>query len=532
MPCPHFKITITQRSKGQSAVAGAAYQSGEKLFSEYDLKWKSYAEKQGIIYTEIMLPGNAPPEYSDRNTLWNSVEKNEKQWNSQLARRIVLALPREVTADQYPAMLQDFCREHFVSQGMCVDFSIHDKGDGNPHAHIMLTMRAMDELGKWLPKSRKVYDLDENGNRIRLPSGNWKSHKEDTVDWNDQSKAEIWRHGWEVVTNDYLERNNRPERVDLRSFERQGIDLAPTIHLGPAVTQMEKRGIETDMGNLNREIKQVNRALLVIRKLLADLQSWIEELREKRNRLIEEMHEPTLPELLTQYLDARRDERSDWPVSGQRKGTTMDLQKVSHAVVYLQEHEISTPEDLQKHLDEKQTVFDDLDGQIHDKEKRLRDIQSQIKAWDSVDRLLPIHHEYIKIGWKSKKEKFYQAHKAEIDEYSKAFSLLIKLYPDKKVPISSLRAELEKLPTEIADLKPQLDAVKADLDELKTVRAIITPPEEKPQETRETKIIVTQAPKEKASLIDRLHEKQEYVKERDRQTPPKKSQSHSWENEL
>ena len=210
----------------------------------------------------------------------------------------------------------------------------------------------------------------------------------------------------------------------------------------------------------------------------------------------------------------------------------MDLQKVSHAVVYLQEHEISTPEDLQKHLDEKQTVFDDLDGQIHDKEKRLRDIQSQIKAWDSVDRLLPIHHEYIKIGWKSKKEKFYQAHKAEIDEYSKAFSLLIKLYPDKKVPISSLRAELEKLPTEIADLKPQLDAVKADLDELKTVRAIITPPEEKPQETRETKIIVTQAPKEKASLIDRLHEKQEYVKERDRQTPPKKSQSHSWENEL
>ena len=188
-----------------------------------------------------MLPANAPPEYSDRNTLWNSVEKNEKQWNSQLARRIVLPLPREVPADQYPAMLQDFCREHFVSQGMCVDFAIHGKGDGNPHAHIMLTMRAMDERGKRLPKSKKVYDLDENGERIRLPSGNWKSHKEDTVDWNDQSKAEIWRHGWEVITNDYLERNNRPERVDLRSFERQGIDLAPTIHLGPAVTQMEKR---------------------------------------------------------------------------------------------------------------------------------------------------------------------------------------------------------------------------------------------------------------------------------------------------
>ena len=524
MPCPHFKITITQRSRGQSAVAGAAYQSGEKLFSEYDLKWKSYAEKQGIVYTEIMLPAHAPPEYSDRNTLWNAAEKIEKQWNSQLARRIVLALPREVPADQYPAMLQDFCREHFVSHGMCVDFAIHDKSDGNPHAHIMLTMRAMDERGKWLPKSRKVYDLDENGERIRLPSGNWKSHKEDTVDWNDQGKAEIWRHGWEVITNDYLERNNRPERIDLRSFERQGIDLAPTIHLGPAVTQMEKRGIETDMGNLNREIKQVNRVLLVIRKLIVDLQSWIADLREKRNQLVEEMREPTLPELLTQYLDSRRDERSDWSVSGQRKGTVMDLQKVSHAVVYLQEHEIATPEDLQKHLDEKQAAFDDLDGKIRDKEKRMRDIQAQVKAWDSVSRLSDVHKQYKAIGWKKKQEKFYLEHKAEIDEYNKSFRLLCKYFPDKKVPISRLRAERDSLKSELDALRPELDTVMADLDELKTVRTFISPPE--------GMSVLTVKLKEKESLIDRLHEKQEYVKERDRQSPTDKKKSHSWENEL
>lgn len=223
MPCPHFNITITQRSKNQSAVAGAAYQSGETLFSEYDQKRKSYSEKRGIVYTEIMLPANAPPEYTDRNTLWNAAEKIEKQWNSQLARRIVLALPIEVPSEQYPAMLESFCREHFVSKGMCVDFAIHDKGNGNPHAHIMLTMRAMGENGKWLPKSCKVYDLDENGERIRLPSGNWKSHKENTVDWNEQKYAEVWRHGWEVITNDFLEQNNRPERVDLRSYERQGL---------------------------------------------------------------------------------------------------------------------------------------------------------------------------------------------------------------------------------------------------------------------------------------------------------------------
>lgn len=216
MPCPHLKIKITQRSKRQSAVAGAAYQSGESLFSEYDQKRKSYTEKRGIIYTEIMLPPNAPPEYADRGTLWNAVEAVEKQWNSQLARRFVVTFPREVPAEQYPDMIREYCNEHFVSKGMCCDLAIHDPDPPghNPHCHIMLTMRAMDEKGKWLPKSRKVYDLDANGERIRLPSGNWKSHKEDTVDWNEQYHAEDWRHGWEVVQNRYLEMAGSTERVD------------------------------------------------------------------------------------------------------------------------------------------------------------------------------------------------------------------------------------------------------------------------------------------------------------------------------
>ena len=103
------------------------------------------------------------------------------------------------------SMIKEFCQEQFVAKGMIADFAIHDKGDGNPHAHILLTIRAMDEHGKWLPKARKVYDLDENGERIRLPSGNWKCHKENTVDWNDQKYAEVWRHSWETITNRYLE---------------------------------------------------------------------------------------------------------------------------------------------------------------------------------------------------------------------------------------------------------------------------------------------------------------------------------------
>ena len=192
MPVPHLEIRIVQRSKGSSAVAGSAYQAGEKLFSEYDQKMKNYLYKKEVVYTEVMLPTNAPPGYADRATLWNAAEEVEKQWNSQLARRFVVALPRETPTEMYPQMMQEYCREHFVSKGMCCDFAIHDPDPPghNPHCHIMLTMRAIDENGKWLPKSRKVYDLDENGERIRLPSGNWKSHKEDTVDWNEQYHAE------------------------------------------------------------------------------------------------------------------------------------------------------------------------------------------------------------------------------------------------------------------------------------------------------------------------------------------------------
>lgn len=116
MPCPHHDIKIVQRSNRQSAVAAAAYQSGERLFSEYDQKQKYYSEKRGIVHTEIMLPPHAPPEYADRNTLWNAAETQEKQWNSQLARRIVLAIPREIPPEQHADLIRDYCREFFCFQ--------------------------------------------------------------------------------------------------------------------------------------------------------------------------------------------------------------------------------------------------------------------------------------------------------------------------------------------------------------------------------------------------------------------------------
>jgi len=164
MPCPHNEITIVQRSKRQSAVASAAYQSGERLFSEYDQKQKYYSHKSEIVHTEIMLPPHAPPEYADRNTLWNAAEAVEKQWNSQLARRFVLAIPRELPRSQYADLIRDYCREFFVSKGMIADYAIHDKGDGNPHAHILLTCGRWTKPGNCSPRAGRFMTLTKTGN--------------------------------------------------------------------------------------------------------------------------------------------------------------------------------------------------------------------------------------------------------------------------------------------------------------------------------------------------------------------------------
>ena len=472
MPCPHNEISIVQRSHRQSAVAAAAYQSGEKLFCEYDQEVKHYPEKRGIVHNEILLPANAPLEYTDRNTLWNAAEAVEKQWNSQLARRWVLSIPREIPPDQYAALVRDFCNQQFVSKGMCVDFAIHDKGDGNPHAHVMLTMRAMDERGKWLPKSRKVYELDKNGERIKLPSGRWKSHKEDTVDWNDRKYGEIWRHEWEVIQNRYLEANNRPERVDLRSYERQGLDIIPTVHEGAAVRQMEKRGIQTNIGNLNREIKAANSLMKSIRQLIKNLKGWIAELSEKRNELLAQKAAEEavfLPNLLMKYMEIRKAERSSWTRAGQSRGTSKDLKAVSEALSYLHQKGLSTVEDLEAFLEASGKSAADYRSQMKSKEARSKVIDRLLASRTDCKECKPVYEKYQKIFFKKTKEKFKQEH-PEVARYAKAAAYLAKHPDDKDSTQKKLQEEQETLLEEIAALKAPLTEVQEDLKKLRDIR--------------------------------------------------------------
>lgn len=186
-------------------------------------------------------------------------------------------MPVELTKAEQLVLVRSYVRDNFVSAGMCADLAIHDKGDGNPHAHIVLTIRPLKSDGKWGAKCRKVYDLDKHGNRIPDGKGGWKSHRENTTNWNDRENAEKWRAAWAAYANRALETAGREERIDHRSYKRQGIDKIPTVHMGVAASQMERRGIRTDKGNVNRQIVADNKLLKEIKARITRLYNWSKE---------------------------------------------------------------------------------------------------------------------------------------------------------------------------------------------------------------------------------------------------------------
>lgn len=283
MAIASLHVSVVSRGKGRSAVAAAAYRAGEQLYNAYEGQTYDYSRRSGVVYAEVFAPGHAPEWATDRAALWNAVETVEKQSNSRLARQIEFALPHELTREQTIALATDYAKQ-FVQDGMVADLAIHDKGDGNPHAHILLTTRPFDPDGNWGEKSRKEYILDNNGDRIRLASGQWKSRKVDAVDWNQQDNVEKWREQYADLTNQYLERYGCEDRIDHRSYERQGVDRDPTIHLGHYAHQLEQQGIETERGDINREIDAQNQQREAI-------QQELEQLEREHAQLRQELHE-------------------------------------------------------------------------------------------------------------------------------------------------------------------------------------------------------------------------------------------------
>lgn len=254
----HCSIKIGSRDKGQSAIAAAAYRSGSKLYEKETGLSPDYTKKQGVVYSEISLCANAPQAFQDRATLWNAVQEIESAKNARLWREIEVALPIEFSREQQIDVVRKYVVQ-LTAQGMCADWSIHDKGDGNPHAHIMLTTRSILDNGSWAPKSKKVYDLDENGEKIfqktdKTGRKQYKSHKEDFNNWNGKERVEEWRSAWAKCCNELL----AEKKIDHRSYKRQNAEKIPTIHEGYAAREMECRGEVSERVEYNRAVKAMN----------------------------------------------------------------------------------------------------------------------------------------------------------------------------------------------------------------------------------------------------------------------------------
>ena len=332
----HLEAKVVSRGNGRSAVAASAYLSCSKMLNDYDGVQHDFTRKKGLIWQDVFLPEFAPSDWKDRSVLWNAVEKNEKTKDSRLAREFLPALPIELTPAQWQELLTDFIQNNFVADGMCADVAVHDPypPGHNPHAHIMVTVRPLDEKGNWQYKAEKEYvcvrNSEEQGftaaefkaaqadgwekqypykvgrKKVYLPSSEAEKHGYERVSkypkstkygrqnpiserWNSEEQLVQWRKAWADAANRYLERYGHEERIDHRSHAERGLDEQPTIHEGVFARSLERQGVISDRCEINRQIKADNALLrelkAAVRKLAQAVKNTIPALAEAMERL-------------------------------------------------------------------------------------------------------------------------------------------------------------------------------------------------------------------------------------------------------
>lgn len=455
----HCSIKIIKRSQGRSAVAAAAYRSGQKLTNEWDGITHDYTKKSGVAYSEILLPAYAPSEFSDRSSLWNSVEKIEKSRNAQLAREIEIALPAEIDRRSQIQLVQKYVQDIFVSAGMCADFSIHDKGDGNPHVHIMLTLRPLLENGEWGAKCQKAYDLDGRGQRIPLPSGGFKRHRVDTTDWNDPRKAEMWRAAWADVCNRALEQIGRPERIDHRSYFRQGVQKIPTVHMGVAATQMERRGLVTEKGTVNREITAQNRLLKEIKARITRLYNWSKQ-------------QATQPEQKQSIWEQLQRAQSAIRPAG-RYGKVKALKENAALFNFLQKNGISSMQELHEKVTAMHTDYYGLRGEIATTAHQIDDLKERLSMWKQYADNKPVHQRLASLKPRAR-EKFQDAHSVELALYHAAVRYLDELKASSEnITPKHWQTEAERLTAQNSSRYQQMKAMRTDIQAVEKIRKTV-----------------------------------------------------------
>lgn len=317
----HLEAKVVTRGVGRTACGAAAYMSCSRIYNDYDGIQHDYTRKGGLVWEHVFLPPMAPAAWQDREKLWNAVEEGEKTKDSRLAREFVVALPVELDKRQWIGLVSEFIQDNFVSDGMCADVAIHDTDGHNPHAHILLTMRPLDEKGTWQYKTEKEYLCVRDGEERGFTAAEFKTAQGEgwekqypykvgkkkvymtptaaevqgleraskypkstkygrqnpiTARWNSEEQLIAWRAAWAGASNRYLEKAGREERIDHRSHAERGLDEHPTIHEGVSARKMEKAGFVSERCETNRLIRADNAVIRAMKAAIVKLKKIID----------------------------------------------------------------------------------------------------------------------------------------------------------------------------------------------------------------------------------------------------------------
>ena len=466
------RFSIVKRSKGQSAVEKASYISRSVLVSEFDGKTYRPKYHEDLVHSEITLPPNAPKEYADRATLWNAVELSEKGQKSQLARMLKASLPNEWSYELAEEVVRDYVQRNFVDKGMCADWAIHDsendRGQRNLHIHVLLTMRPLTENGEWGTKQKKIYDLDENGERIpvidkktgqqKVDKHNrkqWKCHTADSTDWNSKENAKMWRKDLADTINATNEQLGIAVHWEHRSFKEQGIDREPTIHIGAVANALERKGIQTERGNINREIiknnmllEQAKEMLMLAKQELHSAQYATYKSTQIKNAAVSVKNEVT--EMIAKMRE--RKGRLDLPiVSGKHLRKISDrtaLQSADNAEKFITTRKIDSFESLAKFTADREQKYQQLETVHLSKGQKLNRLKELSKMYALYAPIQATYKESQSLKGFAKM-KFDKEHKDSLSKYPELKERMQSLLQNgEKITPKQWKAEIQSLQSE------------------------------------------------------------------------------------
>ncbi len=389
------------------------------------------------------------------------MEKVEKGKRAQLAYSFDISFQNEFTQEENIALARQFLTEHFVSRGMVVDFAVHkpDREEGgipNPHFHFMCPIRPIEQNGKWGLKQKREYVLDENGSRIPNGKGDYVFNAVPTTDWGSADTLEFWREQWAVMCNAKFEEKGLDLRIDHRSYERQGVELLPTVHEGPTVRAMEKKGIKTDKGEFNRWIKATN---AFIRNLRKNLSALLEAIKEIKAEMSKPQAEPVIIPL-QRYFDMRNAKAYS------QKARVSNLKEFNSMANYLKANEIYTIDDLESRVSTLRSIVDELKAKLDKETARMKEIQKLYEYSAAFQALKPVVDDLQKIKFTKAKEKYKAEHAAELRQYYAARRKILDEFPDGKYDSRVLAKEFSQLEQQHKETYAKFVAIREENQQL------------------------------------------------------------------